>query len=71
MNYRTDLILGEAFCIFFHFPDSGLAVLTGLHFYTFSPPRETKRESLGETYPKHSVGAGGAFDLRSMLPALH
>ena len=40
MNYRTDLILGEAFCIFFHFPASGLAVLTGLHFYTFSPPRE-------------------------------
>ena len=63
MNYRTDLILGEALCIFFHFPVSGLAVLTSLHFYTFSPPRET--------YPKHSVGAEGAFDLRSILPALH
>ena len=63
MNYRTDLILGEAFCIFFHFPVSGLAVLTSLHFYTFSPPRET--------YPKHSVGAEGVFDLRSILPALH
>ena len=27
--------LGEAFCvfIFFHFPDSGLSVLNGLHFY--------------------------------------
>ena len=28
MNYRTDLTVGEAFCIFvfFHFPDSGLSV---------------------------------------------
>ena len=35
MNYRTDLILGEAFGIFIfsHFPDPGLFVLTGLHFY--------------------------------------
>ena len=35
INYRTDLIHGEAFCIFifFHFPDSGLSVLIGLHFY--------------------------------------
>ena len=35
MNYRTDLILDEAFgmFIFFYFPDSGLSVLTGLHFY--------------------------------------
>ena len=35
MNYRTDLILGETFGIFivFHFPDPGLFVLTGLHFY--------------------------------------
>ena len=34
MNYGTDLILAEAFCIFifFHFPDSALSVLTGLHF---------------------------------------
>ena len=35
MKYRTDPILGKAFCIslvvFFHFPDSGLSVLTGLH----------------------------------------
>ena len=34
-KYRTDPILGEAFCIslviFFHFPDSGLSILTGLH----------------------------------------
>ena len=30
MDYRTDLVLGEAFCIFnfSHFPDSGLSVLT-------------------------------------------
>ena len=35
MNIRTDLILGEAFCIFtfFHFQDSGLSVLTSLNFY--------------------------------------
>ena len=35
MNYRTDLILAKAFLIFifFHFPDSGLSVLTGLHFH--------------------------------------
>ena len=35
MNYRTDLILGKDFClfIFFHFPDSVLSLLTGLHFY--------------------------------------
>ena len=34
MNYHTDLILGEAFCIFifFHFLDSGIFVLTGLPF---------------------------------------
>ena len=35
MKYRTDLSLGEAFWIFifFHFPDSGLSVLNGMHFY--------------------------------------
>ena len=35
MKYRTDLILGEAFClfIFFYFLDSGLSVLNGLQFY--------------------------------------
>ena len=35
MKYRTDLILGKAFCIFilFHFPDSKLSVLN------FSPPQ--------------------------------
>ena len=35
MNYRTDLFRGEGFCIFMFFilPDSGLSVLTVLHFY--------------------------------------
>ena len=35
MKYSTDLILSEVFCIFifFHFLDSGLPVLNGLHFY--------------------------------------
>ena len=34
MKYRTDLILGEAFCIFifFHFLDSGISVLNGFDF---------------------------------------
>ena len=36
MNYRTDPILGEAFCIFifFRFPDSEIFVLTGLQIYS-------------------------------------
>ena len=35
MKYRTDLILGEAFCIFifFYFLYSGLSVFNGLQFY--------------------------------------
>ena len=35
MKYRTDLILGEAFCIFifFYFLDSGLSVMNGWKFY--------------------------------------
>ena len=35
MKYRTDLILGGAFCIFifFYFQDSGLSVLNVLQFY--------------------------------------
>ena len=35
MKYRTDLILGGAFCIFifFYFLDSGLSALNGLQFY--------------------------------------
>ena len=35
LKYCIDLILGKAFCIFifFHFPDSRLSVLNGLHFY--------------------------------------
>ena len=35
MKYRTDLILGEAFClfIFFYVLDWGLSVLNGLQFY--------------------------------------
>ena len=35
MKNRTDLILGEAFCIFifFYFLDCGLSLLNGLQFY--------------------------------------
>ena len=35
MKYRTDLILGESFCIciFFYFLDPGLSELNGLQFY--------------------------------------
>ena len=37
MKYRTDLILGETFCIFifFYSPDPGLSVLTGLKIFVF------------------------------------
>ena len=37
MEYRTDLVLGGAFCIFnfFHFPGSGLSVLTGSVAFLF------------------------------------
>ena len=46
MKYRTNLILGEAFCtfIFFHFPDSELSLLNGLHFY-FSGRDSENREN--------------------------
>ena len=44
MKYRTDLILGEAFCIFifFYFLDSGLSVLNGLQFYFRLRDSETR-----------------------------
>ena len=46
MKYRTDLILGEAFCIifliFFHFPNSGYSVLNGLHFYFWRRSNENR-----------------------------
>ena len=37
MKYYTDLILGEAFCvyIFFYFPDLGLSVYNGLRFFFY------------------------------------
>ena len=49
MKYRTDLILGEAFClfIFFYFQDSGLSVLNGLQFYFWLRDSEN-RELLPE-----------------------
>ena len=48
MKYRTDLSLGEAFCIFifFHFPDSGLSVLNGMHFYLLWCDSENREMSL-------------------------
>ena len=53
MNNRTDLILGEAFGIFivFHFPDPGLFVLTGLHFY-FSWPLTVKTQNITVSFEK-------------------
>ena len=44
MKNRTDLILGEAFCIFifFYFLDSGLSVLNGLQFYFRSRDSENR-----------------------------
>ena len=46
MKYCTDLVVGEAFCIFifFHFPDSGLFALNGLHFYFYSKSVKTEDE---------------------------
>ena len=48
MKHRTDLSLGEAFCIFifFHFPDSGLSVLNGIHFYFWWCDSENREMSL-------------------------
>ena len=44
MKYRTDLILGETFCIFifFYFLDSGLSVLNGLQFFFDSVTMKTE-----------------------------
>ena len=44
MKYRTDLILGEAFClfIFFYFLDSGLSVLNGFQFYVWLRDNENR-----------------------------
>ena len=54
MKHRTDLSLGEAFCIFifFHFPDSGLSVLNGMHFYFWWCDGENREMSLA--FPKNS-----------------
>ena len=45
MKYRTNLILGEAFCIFIfvYFLDSGLSVLNGLKFYFWFRDSENPR----------------------------
>ena len=53
MKNRTDLILGEAFCIFifFYFLDSGLSVLNGLQFY-FRLRDSENREYPGEMKKK-------------------
>ena len=52
MKYRTDLILGEAFCIFifFYFLDSGLSVLNGLQFYFWF--RDSENPQLEEEITK-------------------
>ena len=48
MKYRTDLILGKAFCIFifFYFLDSGLSVLNGLQFYFWLRTNDVKLTNL-------------------------
>ena len=52
MKYRTDLILGEAFCLFisFYFLDSGLSVLNGLQFYFWL--RESENREYGRRIGK-------------------
>ena len=44
MKYRTDMILGEAFCLFtfFYFLDSGLSVLNGFQFYVWLRDSENR-----------------------------
>ena len=48
MKYRTDLILGEAFCIFilFYFPDYGIGIFYGLHFFFWWRDGETGNKQL-------------------------
>ena len=51
MKYRTDLILGEAFClfIFFYFLDSRLSVLNGLQFYFWLRDSENREYTFATT----------------------
>ena len=55
MNYRTDLILGKAFCIFifFHFPDYEPPVLTGLHFHFWWRDKENTEYNTNSMSPLH------------------
>ena len=57
MKYRTDLILGEAFCIFifFYFLDSGLSVLNGLQFYFWLRDSENLELSFGSSSTLNSL----------------
>ena len=76
---HTDLILGEAFCvyIFFYFPDLGLSVYNGLHlqwfaFFFFDGLTEKQRVNC-LPHPKHITCFGNSenscFFLRPLLPS--
>ena len=59
MKYCTDLILGMAFCIFifFHFPDSRLSVLNGLHLCFWWHDSENQVEGTSKAFSEF-VGEG-------------
>ena len=72
MKCYTDLIIGEAFCvyIFFYFPDLGLSVYNGLH--VFDGLTEKQRVNC-LPHPKHITCFGNSenshFFLRPLLPS--
>ena len=57
MNYRTDLILGKAFCIFifFHFPDYEPPYEPGLHFHFWWRDKENTEYNTNSMPPAPSV----------------
>ena len=72
MKNRTDLILGEAFCIFifFYFLDSGLSVLNGLQFYFRLRDSENREYRIGLPFkPKYGdFGANSLTGRRRAAP---
>ena len=61
MDYRTDLVLGEAFCIFkfSHFPDSGLSVLTAWFSCIFVFDGVTVKTQNSDLQREGGGGVGG------------
>ena len=77
MNYRTHLILGEAFsiCIFFHFPVSGLSVFLVCNHVTTRPCCESKQHNFfssqrGRRLKGKGKGVLGTRETRTPFPFL-